>query len=117
VDEHLNILRVWLENAYSRPESNGDDKPKQPLLLGAREPPFNTPISRPTPFTTARSNHALPHNDVIKSPVVTMGRSKFTPKLPLSLQRSSPPSNAPITRLTPLAIRNGVRIHSAVLPQ
>jgi len=33
--------------------------------------------------TTARSLYALPHNDATKSPLVTMGRCKFTPKLPL----------------------------------
>jgi len=33
--------------------------------------------------TTARSLYALSHNDATKSPLVTMGRPKFTPKLPL----------------------------------
>jgi len=30
--------------------------------------------------TTARSLYALPHNDATKSPLVIMGRGKFTPK-------------------------------------
>jgi len=30
--------------------------------------------------TTAQSLYALPHNDATKSPLVTMGRRKFTPK-------------------------------------
>ena len=30
--------------------------------------------------TTARSLYALPHNDATKSPLVTMGRRKFTPQ-------------------------------------
>ena len=33
--------------------------------------------------TTAQSLFAIPHNDDTKSPLVTMGRCKFTPKLPL----------------------------------
>ena len=37
--------------------------------------------------TTARSLYALSHNDATKSPLVTMGRHKFTPKLPLPLQQ------------------------------
>ena len=32
---------------------------------------------------TARSLYAFSHNDATKSPLVTMGRRKFTPKLPI----------------------------------
>jgi len=32
---------------------------------------------------TARSLYAFPHNDATNSPLVTMGRRKFTPKLPV----------------------------------
>jgi len=39
------------------------------------------------------------------------------PKLPLPVRLSPPPSNTPIPRPTPLTIPNGIRIHSAVLPQ
>jgi len=46
--------------------------------------------------TTARSLYALPHNDATESSLVTMGRRKFTPKLPLPLRRSPPKSNTPI---------------------
>jgi len=42
------------------------------------------------------------HNDATKSPLVTMGRCKFTPKLPLPLRRSPPNSNTPIPSPTPL---------------
>ena len=34
----------------------------------------------PSPQTTAQSVHALSYNYAIKSPLVTMGRPKFTPK-------------------------------------
>jgi len=42
---------------------------------------------------------------------------KFTPKLPFPLQQSPPPSNTPVTRLTPLTTLNGIRIQLAVFPQ
>jgi len=45
---------------------------------------------------TARSLYALPHNDATNCPLVTTGRRKFTPKLPLPLRRSPPKSNIPI---------------------
>ena len=41
----------------------------------------------------------------------------FTPKTAPSLQRSSPSSNTPVPRPTPLTILNGIRIQSVVLPQ
>jgi len=56
------------------------------------------------------------HNYATKSPLVTTGRPKFTPKLALLLRLSPPPSNAP-HRPTPVTIPNGIRIQSAVLPQ
>ena len=43
--------------------------------------------------TTAQSLYALPHKDATKPPLFTMGRHKFTPKLPLPLRRSPPKSN------------------------
>jgi len=43
------------------------------------------------------------HNYATKSPLVTMGRSKFTPNFP-SLRRSPPPSNTPVPRPIPLTI-------------
>jgi len=46
--------------------------------------------------TTARSLYTLPHKDVTKSALVTMGRRKFTPELPLPLRRSPPKSNTPV---------------------
>jgi len=62
--------------------------------------------------TTARSLYALPRNDATNSPLVTMGRRKFTPpkKLPLPLRRSPPKSNTPIPSPTPLTTPNGIRI-------
>ena len=55
---------------------------------------------------------ALPHNDATKSPLVTMGLRKFTPKQPLPLRRSPPKSNIPIPSPTPLTTRNGILIQS-----
>jgi len=93
---------------------------KQPLPLEAHGLPSNTWMPGPTPLTcqmTARSLYALPHNDITKSPLVTMGRHKCTPKLPLPLRRSPSKSNTPIPSPTPLTTLNGIRIQSAVLPQ
>jgi len=48
-----------------------------------------------------------------------MGRRKFTPKLPLPLQklrRSPPKSNTPLPSPTPLTTPNGIPIHSPVSP-
>jgi len=69
------------------------------------------------PQTTAWSVHALSHNHATKSPLVTMGRPKFTPKMSLPFRRSLLPPNTPIPRPTPLTIPNGIRIQLAVLPQ
>jgi len=66
--------------------------------------------------TTARSLYVLPHNDATKSPLVIMGRRKFTPKLPLPLWRSPPKSNTPIPSPTPLTSPKGIPIQSSVLP-
>jgi len=56
--------------------------------------------------TTALSLYALSHNDATNSPLVTVGRHKFTHKLPLPLQRSPPKSNTPIPSPTPRRIIN-----------
>jgi len=56
--------------------------------------------------TTVQSLYALPHNDTTNSPLVTMGRHKFSPKLPLPLRRSPPKSNTPIPSPTPLTTPN-----------
>ena len=46
-----------------------------------------------------------------------MGCPKFTPKTVPSPSTITTPFNTPIIQLTPLTIPNGIRIHSAVLPQ
>ena len=46
-----------------------------------------------------------------------MGRPKFIPKSAPSPSTITTPSNTAIPRPTPLTIPNGIRIHSAVLPQ
>ena len=70
--------------------------------------------------TTARSLYALSHNDATKSPLVTIGRRKFTPMQtapsPSTITRP-PKSNTPIPSPTPLTTPNGIRIQSAILPQ
>jgi len=71
----------------------------------------NTPMPGLTQLTTPNDNYAT------KSPLVTMGRPKFTPKTAISPSITTTPSNAPIPRPTPLTIPNGIRIHSAILPQ
>jgi len=45
--------------------------------------------------TTAPSLYALLHNDATNSPLVTMGRPKFTPKTALHLRRSPPKFSTP----------------------
>jgi len=67
--------------------------------------------------TTARSLYSLPHNDATKFPLVTMGRRKFTPKLPLPLRRSPLKSNTPLPSPTRLTTPNGIAIHPCVWPQ
>jgi len=57
------------------------------------------------------------NNYATKSPLVTLGWCTFTPKLPLPLQWSPPPSNTPNPRLIPLTTPNSNQIQSAVLPQ
>ena len=60
---------------------------------------------------------ALSHTYAVKSPLVTMARPKFAPKVPLPVDRSPNPN----TCLIPGAVRpmmpNGIRIRSAVFPQ
>jgi len=93
---------------------------KPSLPLGARGPPFNIPMPwqpHSPPQTTAWSVHTLRHNYATKSPFVTIGCPKCTPKSAHSFQRWPPQSNAPIPRMIPLTIPNGIRIHLAVLPQ
>jgi len=52
-----------------------------------------------------------------RSPIGYSGMPQISPpKLPLTFGDHHP-SNTPIIRLTPLTIPNGIRIHSAVLPQ
>jgi len=73
--------------------ANAEKSPKQPLLLEARGPISNTSMPGVTPLTIPNDSsiiHTLPHNYATMSPLVTMGRPKFTPKLPLPLQRSPP---------------------------
>jgi len=56
---------------------------------------------------------SLSHGYTTKSPVVTTGRPKFTPQLPLPFDVHHPIQYRP----TPLTVPNGIRIHSAILPQ
>jgi len=82
--ERLKILCIWLENAYPHPDNNGGTKSQKfPFPFGHVEPPvINTCRDQPHSSlqATARSVHTLLHNYATKSPLVTMGRPKFTPK-------------------------------------
>jgi len=68
------------------------------------------------PQTPARSLYALTHSYATKAPLVT-GRPKFIPKTAPYSSTITTPSNTPIPWPTALTTPNGIRIHSAVLPQ
>jgi len=74
----------------------GKQPQKLPLPLEACEPLFPISVQQclgppHSPCqTTSRSVHALPHDYATKAPFTTMGRPKFTPKLPLRFWWSSP---------------------------
>jgi len=80
---HVRVEYIYVSKyAIQLIQTNGE---KQLLLLGYMDP-SNTiimiippPIQSPPPMT-ARLVHALPHNYTTKSPLVTMGCPKFTPK-------------------------------------
>jgi len=57
------------------------------------------------------------NNNATRSPLVTKGCPHLLSKLPLHLRRSPPPSNTPISRLTPLTTPNGIQIQLAIFPQ
>ena len=59
---------------------------------------------------TAENNYAT------ESQLVTIGCPTFTPKLPLPIRPSPPPSNTPIRQPITLTIPNGIQIQSAILP-
>jgi len=74
--------------------------------------PSNTLIPPKTPLTTpktARLVHAILHNYTTKSPLVTMGCPKFTPKTAPSPSTISTQSYNLIPRPTPLTTPNGIR--------
>ena len=62
---------------------------------------------------TARLLYVVPHNDATKSPLVTMGRRKFTVQTAPSPSTITPKSNTPIPSPTPLTTPNGIQIQSA----
>jgi len=92
------------------------DTGSSPEVLG---PPSRTSVPRPTPLTILNNSSicSFTHYYATKSPLVTMGCPKFTPKTAPSLRRSPPPCITPIPRPTPLTILNGIQIQSAILPQ
>ena len=70
--------------------------------------------------TTARSLYAIQHNDATNSPLVTMGRRKFTPpKLPLPFDDHHQNLIHPFRARpdSPVTTPNGIQIQSAVSPQ
>ena len=60
---------------------------------------------------------ALSHTYAVKSPLVTMARYKFTPKVPLPVDRSPSPSTCLIPGPVRPMVPNGIRIRCAVFPQ
>ena len=71
-----------------------------------------------SPQTAASTVEALSHTYAVKSPLVTMARHKFAPKVPLPVDRFPNPTiysliPGPVQPMTP----NGIRIPSAVFPQ
>ena len=59
----------------------------------------------------------LSHTYAVKYPLVTMARPKFTPKVPLPMDRSPNPTTCLIRGPVRPMIPNGIRIRSAVFPQ
>ena len=60
---------------------------------------------------------ALWHTYAVNSPLVTMVRPKFAPKVPLPVDRSPSPTKCLIPGPVRPMMPNGIRIRSAVLPQ
>ena len=62
---------------------------------------------------------ALSHTYAVKSPLVTMARPKFAPKVPIPVHRSPNPTTClirgPVRSM--MLMPNGIRIRSAVFPQ
>jgi len=101
-------------------QTNGVKIFKSTLSLRACGPLSNTPIPPPTPLTTPNDSSidsCTSRQLCNKSPMVTMGHLKFTPKTATSPSMITTPSYTPIPRLTSLTIPNGIRIQLAVLPQ
>ena len=69
------------------------------------------------PQTAAPTVEALSHTDAVKSPLVTMARHKFAPKVLLLVDRSPNPTIYLIPRPVRPTMPNGIRIRSAVLAQ
>ena len=80
---HTNLIHFCLTMSHWNEWGKTLQNLPKPLSLVARWPPSNTPMPgwpHLPPQTTARSVHALPHNCATKSPLVTAGYPKFTPK-------------------------------------
>ena len=60
---------------------------------------------------------ALSHTYAVKTPLVTMARPKFAPKVPISVDRSQNPITCLIPGPVRLMMPNGIWIRFAVLSQ
>ena len=60
---------------------------------------------------------SLSHTYTVKSPLVTMVRPKFAPKVPLPVDRSPNPTICLIPGPVRPTMPNGIRVRSAVFPQ
>ena len=90
------------------------------LSLWQQPPPFNAPIPRPTTLTTPndRSIGSCTSAQLCnKVPISYNWTPKIHPKSAPSPSMITIPSNTSVPWTTPLTIPNGIRIHSAVLPQ
>ena len=69
------------------------------------------------PQTAALTVEALSHTHAVKSPLDTIARPKFAPKIPFSVDRSPKTTTGLIRGLVRPMMPNGIRIRSAVFPQ
>ena len=69
------------------------------------------------PQTTAPTVEALSHTDAVKSPLVTMARPKFAPRVLLSMDGSPNPATCLMPGPLWSTMPNSIRIRSAIYPQ
>ena len=96
-----------------RPGQPAATRPFTQITLG-RLITFNIITSLPKVIWEEGRVAALSHTYAAKSPLVTMARPKFAPKVPLSVDRSPNPTTCLIPGPVRPVMPNGIRIRSAV---